>query len=202
MKFYVYIHRRASDGKVFYVGKGHSKRAFAKDRNRFWQNTFEKHGLKVEVLEHFESELEAFKREIELIAKFKADGHPLANLTDGGEGASNPAPQVKAKRSASLKKTLSSPEQKLRLSNQSKLRHSLPGAKELDAARANDLWSQEEFRAKMSAAKMGNRNACGNTNLLGYKFSEASKAKMSAAKLRQQEAYRAWVFGYSVGAAL
>lgn len=37
-KFYVYLHRRASDGVVFYVGKGTGTRAYSKERSKFWSD--------------------------------------------------------------------------------------------------------------------------------------------------------------------
>lgn len=50
-EYYVYLHRRATDNKVFYVGKGKGKRAFDNSsRNDYWQNTVNKHGLTVEII--------------------------------------------------------------------------------------------------------------------------------------------------------
>lgn len=38
VEFYVYLHRRATDGRVFCVGKGHGKRAWRTEgRNPKWQ---------------------------------------------------------------------------------------------------------------------------------------------------------------------
>ena len=37
-KFYVYTHRRASNGVVFYVGKGHGRRAYVKSHRGKWWN--------------------------------------------------------------------------------------------------------------------------------------------------------------------
>ena len=49
--FYVYLHRRKTDGKVFYVGKGHDKRAWTTDgRNQYWFNIVKKHGFYIEIL--------------------------------------------------------------------------------------------------------------------------------------------------------
>lgn len=87
--FYVYIHRRGTDGKVFYVGKGHGNRVTDKSgRNNHWHNVTAKHGMSVEIVESGLQEWYALEREIELIAMFKESGEPLVNQTSGGEGFS------------------------------------------------------------------------------------------------------------------
>lgn len=86
-KFYVYLHRRASDGRVFYVGKGKDKRAWVVcSRNRHWGNVAAKHGYIVEIYRDEMAEIDAHALEIELIAQYGRAN--LCNLTDGGEGAS------------------------------------------------------------------------------------------------------------------
>jgi hypothetical protein len=88
MSFYTYVHKRADDGKVFYVGKGSKKRASsALHRNSHWHSTVAKHGLHVEIAAHWQEEKDAFAHEILLIACFRDMGQPLCNRTDGGEGA-------------------------------------------------------------------------------------------------------------------
>ena len=83
--FYVYLHRRKTDGRVFYVGKGRGKRAFAKcNRNKHWQNTAAKHGFDVQFVETGIPEALAFELERELIALIGRDA--LCNVTDGGDG--------------------------------------------------------------------------------------------------------------------
>lgn len=86
-EFYVYVHRRASDGRVFYVGKGSNNRAYVDvGRTRYWRNIVKKHGLIVEIVESGMQEWWAFEMERELIAYYGRDN--LCNLTDGGDGAS------------------------------------------------------------------------------------------------------------------
>ena len=49
MDFYVYVHKKKSNGEVFYVGKGSGKRAWSSfGRNEIWQRTANKYGLKFE----------------------------------------------------------------------------------------------------------------------------------------------------------
>lgn len=87
--FYTYIHRRADDGKVFYVGKGQRNRSHSiKGRTARWIRTAAKHGLIIEIVATFERESDALDHEKALIAKYRAEGPHLCNLTDGGEGTS------------------------------------------------------------------------------------------------------------------
>lgn len=83
--YYVYVHRRESDNKIFYVGKGKNKRAFEKSyRNPKWSNIANAHGFKVEFVVSHMDELDALQLEQDMIAWFGKEN--LANITDGGEG--------------------------------------------------------------------------------------------------------------------
>jgi len=87
--FYTYIHSRASDKKVFYVGKGKLNRAWSKDgRSVYWKRVTKKHGLRVDICSSWADEQDAFSHERLLIQTFKDIGHPVINSTAGGEGAS------------------------------------------------------------------------------------------------------------------
>lgn len=89
MLYYTYLHRRASDGQPFYVGKGMGSRAWsAQNRNQHWTRTRAKHGVTVEVLAHWPTEAEAFEHEKFLIWCFRDMGCKLVNQTGGGEGSS------------------------------------------------------------------------------------------------------------------
>lgn len=89
--FYVYVHRRATTGEIFYVGKGRGNRAYRKDRGRHWKAIVEKHGRTVEIVANGLQEQEAFELERSIIAKIGRRDlglGPLVNYTDGGDGAS------------------------------------------------------------------------------------------------------------------
>lgn len=59
MEHYTYLHKTSS-GRVFYVGKGKERRAWAKNkRSAYWQRVAKKHGLQVEVVAHWPTEAEA-----------------------------------------------------------------------------------------------------------------------------------------------
>ena len=83
--YYVYVHRKASDGKVFYVGKGTAGRAWQSGykRNEHWNRIVEKHGFTVDLVETGYENWYAQEREIELIAFYGIEN--LCNMTEGGE---------------------------------------------------------------------------------------------------------------------
>lgn len=85
--FYVYVHRRASDNSIFYIGKGKDRRAWDKSsRNPHWKRIASKHGLIVEVIKDGLTECCALTLEKIAISKFGIDN--LANFTFGGGGTS------------------------------------------------------------------------------------------------------------------
>lgn len=82
-RFYVYAHRRKTDGSIFYVGKGQGNRCNVSfGRNPWWHHIAEKHGWEVEILAGNLTNKEAMAREKLEIASRKG----LVNLTTGGEG--------------------------------------------------------------------------------------------------------------------
>lgn len=88
--FYTYIHRRASDGRPFYVGNGSrlDRMSLATGRSVFWTRTKDKHGFRPELVASWPTESQAFEHERFLIDCFRGMGYELCNHTDGGEGAS------------------------------------------------------------------------------------------------------------------
>lgn len=89
MVYYVYIHKKKDTDQIFYVGKGHGRRAWESiGRSYYWNNVVSKHGFVVEFLKEGLSELEAYaleKQAIKEYGRFQKGGF-LVNLTDGGEG--------------------------------------------------------------------------------------------------------------------
>ncbi len=93
-KYYVYAHYRKSDNKVFYVGKGHGrryKRVGKTQRSNLWSKIAKKHGYYHKIWAENLTEQQAFDMEKEWIAlygRINIKTGFLANLTEGGEGAS------------------------------------------------------------------------------------------------------------------
>lgn len=104
VSFYVYLHRRATDGRVFYVGKGKCKRAFDKSkRSTHWKRIVAKHGYTVEFVQRDIQEWYAFELEKDLIAYYGREN--LCNRTDGGDGVSGYKHSKEAKRKISINRT-------------------------------------------------------------------------------------------------
>jgi hypothetical protein len=143
--FYVYAHRKATTGEIFYVGKGYGNRAWSKRRSEYWHNVANKYGLCVEIVASGLQEWYAFELEKELIA---FHGRPnLVNMTDGGEGMYGwtPSEKTKIKHKAALYAVQSKPEfrEKMRLS------HNRPEIKAKVIASLN----RPDVKARMIAAR-------------------------------------------------
>lgn len=172
MEFYVYAHRRKTDGKIFYIGKGCGKRAWKKStRSDWWKRIEAKHGRTVEILWRGENEAEAFAKEAEIVAAIGLEN--LCNLRDGGDGGYRPTQEVRERmRRAKLGRKVS-PEtrEKHRLASLGR-RHS------------------EETKAKLRAANLGKPGRAHSEETkeklrlinTGKKMSPEACAKLSAAK--------------------
>jgi hypothetical protein len=151
-EFCVYAHFKGSTQKdMFYIGKGQAKRVLCEDsRNPHWKNVVNKHGFNVLALHDNLTEEEAFDLEVRFIALYRAMGHKLVNMTDGGEGVSG---LKMPPRSAKHKKLL--------------------GAVNVGKKRRLGHKNSEEHNRKIAAALVG------NTNGVGHVVSEKTRQKMS-----------------------
>lgn len=136
--FYVYEHRRATTGEVFYVGKGLGRRAFStKSRSSYWQNIAAKDGLIVNVVQDGLQEWAAFELEQDLIALHGRSDlglGPLVNMTDGGDGFQDIGPTARQAHRANTMLAMSRPDTKEKhraaVSLSSRLMHSNPEFRE------------------------------------------------------------------------
>lgn len=104
--YYVYLHRKATNGEVFYVGKGSGNRAWSKgNRSKFWKDTANKYGFTVEIYIVNVQEWYAYEVERELIAYYgrrdKGTG-TLVNMTNGGGGKYSEYDDYKRERLSNL----------------------------------------------------------------------------------------------------
>jgi hypothetical protein len=106
--FYVYIHRKATTGEVFYVGKGQGDRAYSyRNRNDWWLNIAMKHGVHVDVVLDGLQEWYALELEKDLIClhgRCDIGTGTLVNMTDGGEGISGLIHSEESKKKMSVSK--------------------------------------------------------------------------------------------------
>lgn len=81
---YVYVHKRATDGTIFYVGQGRKRRAWSTSgRNTHWHRIVAKYGYEIELIITGLRPECALSMERATIA-FYGRGN-LCNLTDGGD---------------------------------------------------------------------------------------------------------------------
>jgi hypothetical protein len=148
--FYTYAHTRNDTNKIFYIGKGKNKQAWRKqDRNQYWQRIVKKYGHTIEILANWDTEQQAFDHEILLISCFKDMGYELVNLTDGGEGMSNPSVETRIKLS------------KARMGSKNPF-FGKTHSDEVKAKMSKDRLGKKlsaETKAKISTAQLGNKHS-------------------------------------------
>lgn len=76
-RYYVYEHLKATDGSVFYVGKGCGRRAWSHNRTAHWKRVVAKHGFTVRMVKENLPESCALTIERMVIAK-----HGIENLVN------------------------------------------------------------------------------------------------------------------------
>lgn len=157
--FYVYLHKRATDGKVFYVGKGSGKRAWKKtQRNDYWKRVEAKHGRIVEIVQQKLTEDDAFELEVKLIKSFGLS--KLCNAMTGGMGGRKASDETRARQSAARmgRKVSDETREKMRLASLNR-RHS------------------EETKRKLSEINKGR---------VGRKHSDETKARLREIMLARE----------------
>jgi len=104
-KHFVYVHMRATDAKVFYVGQGVNSRYKGGYRGELWKNVARKYGVLIGIVSENLTKEKADNLEIGLIREIgRRDlglGY-LVNHTDGGDGGVGMvvSPERRAKQSA------------------------------------------------------------------------------------------------------
>jgi hypothetical protein len=164
--FYVYVHRKATTGSIFYCGKGQGKRAWDKtERNRHWKIVAKKHGVIVEIVQDGLQEWAAFELETSLIALYGRKDlglGDLVNYADGGQGSAGTIQSAETRLKKSLAHTgkKKGEEEKRRISEANKKTKSCPMQKQAARDRVlganNPMWGKkasEETRKKMIASR-------------------------------------------------
>lgn len=102
----VYIHKKETDGTIFYIGVGSLKRAYSKQRSNLWHRFVRKYGYVIEIYKEGLTKEEAFEIEIDLIGKYgRLDlrNGQLVNHTSGGLECIGLSNNVLSKKKKSLK---------------------------------------------------------------------------------------------------
>lgn len=188
--YYVYVHKRHTDGSVFYVGQGCKKRAWSHSgRNRHWHRTVAKYGYAVEIIIEGLSQTCALSMERATISFYGREN--LCNLTDGGDigptGLKH-SEEVRRAQSERMKGNTNTLGKTMSEENRAKLSERMRGrvASEETKAKLRGKTHTPETRAKISAANRGRimspewieRNAAARR---GRKLSEEHKDKLRAA---------------------
>lgn len=182
--FYVYLHKRLTDGSVFYVGKGKNKRAWTKkSRNNHWSNVVKKHGgFDVEIVVDNLTEQESFRVEAEQIAIYGIDN--LTNQTLGGISTTGMvhSEETRKLQSEIAKKRLedrpeiiddlnsrlkvlhdlqrNDPEYKKKMSEKQKeVYNLLSDSEKEERAKVRNAWKQDENKLKASIEKLKATNS-------------------------------------------
>jgi len=200
--FYVYVLFRPWDGSPFYIGKGKDRRwaKHAQRKTGHIASVFKKAarlGLEVPIVKIRDdlSEAEAFEIEVALI---RAIGRkdlglgPLANQTDGGEGASNPPAQVIEKRISKIRGIPRPTEVREAIS--AKLRgHAVSSeTKSKIGAKSREMWDRDRGRL-IRVNKDRNYSPTAETRMavskvhLGRKRSAETCNKLRIAALRREQ---------------
>lgn len=182
-RFYTYLHCKP-DGTPFYVGKGKGNRARelsrSSGRNRWHRGIVEKYGRENILVFVFacDSEQQALHDEKLQIAQLRDMGYELCNLTDGGEGLSNPTSAVREKLTNASRKMWEDPDYRSKVCKaQSVGKIGNKNAVGNSNAKGNTFAHTEAAKRRMSEARKGNKHR------LGDKASEETRAKMRAAQL-------------------
>lgn len=163
--YYVYTHS-LPEQPPFYVGKGqlHRTKKIARPHNKHHTNIVNKYGKDTIIVRSMlcKSETHALELEVKMIAALRAGRAKLVNLTDGGEGMSNPSPETRAKLSAAQRNRTPESRARATASNKGKKRSPefvarMTGVRRSPEAIANMIAAQNtpEMRTRLSAARKG-----------------------------------------------
>ena len=200
-RFYVYEHIRLDTMKPFYVGKGCGYRAYAKrGRNVYWRRVVDKHGYIVKkIAENLDEDL-AFLTEVERIDQLRRIGIELVNMTDGGEGVSGLPEATLIKRGKYISAALNKPDVKEKKTNSLKMAWADPERKAAWSIAIKKSMSTPEYKAKRSiVAKRVNNDPIVKAKIIASrktiwsitekraKLSETMKSVLSTPEARQKK---------------
>lgn len=184
-QFYVYCHRKKTDKKCFYIGKGSGNRYKTKQsRNQYWWNIVNKHDFEFEILINGLTEQKAFELEAEFCKQIGYEN--LCNIREEkGWGGYTQSDETKEKiRKAQIgntynlgKKRTDENKSNMSLSKIGKPKPEGFGEKVSKIKLSQNIKMSDEAKQKMSLAKSG------NTYSLGKPKSDETKQKICKSML-------------------
>lgn len=188
-RFYVYRHRKADTGRVFYVGKGSGRRAWSiHQRNKKWKSIASAHGVIVEILMCGLTEDAALNLERQWISIVGIDN--LATFTLGGGGISGyeHTASTRERMSNSHKGRPMAEDSKIKLSETIRSSTRLIEARRVNFSGHNNPMNKDTNR-KLHSERMKINNPMNNkdtidkmrTSKSGYKASVETRKKQSEA---------------------
>lgn len=122
--FYVYKWYIKETNEVFYIGKGTGNRCNQiACRNEVFKKYYNNYDCEVEIVEYFEDEQEAFKKEAELIKYYHEIGQGKASLDNGGKGGCHFIWTDAMREYQSEYNPMKRPEQRERMSNNNPMKN-------------------------------------------------------------------------------
>jgi len=185
-KFYVYAHRRADNGDVFYIGKGTRRRAWSSSgRNSKWKRIADRFGFHVEILHDNLTQADAFSLEVFEISSAK-EKYELANITNGGSGGTSAgyrhSKEVKEiiSRAQSGRRKSQNHKEKLRiantgkkLSNETREKMSMV-RKEKGTNHLEGIPKTDEHKKKLSDSLLGKKKPQNKSGYVGVYYHSAA----------------------------
>lgn len=161
--FYLYALRCPITGQVRYIGKtknpgtrlaAHISKARGLHTNHHcarWIRALLAKGREplLEVIRRVPAGEDWQQAEIKCIAEYRASGHPLTNLTGGGDGFHDVQPEMLKRRGESRSRTLQDPDEHAKFVERMVLSRANPGTLALKSASARKAWADPEKRRRL-----------------------------------------------------
>lgn len=189
----VYQHRRKDTNEVFYIGIGNeNNRPYSKkNRNKHWRNIVNSVGYEVDVLINGCSWEDACKVEVGMIESYGRSDlklGALVNMTDGGEGNTNPSVEYREKMRLLFTGRVHSEEtkEKIRIASTGRVK----SKEEIEKWKASNIGKvrSEISKEKIRLSSIGRKHS-EETKIkiglssVGRKHSDESKKKISEASI-------------------
>ena len=181
--FYVYQHRKADSGEIFYIGKGMGRRAYDSfHRSKYWKSIVAKHGLIVEFIKENITEPESLELEISIIELFRQKGLKIINMTNGGDGTTGYTHTEEHKKRMS---SILSGENNPRFGRVGTRKGAIATQETVEKLRLSHIGKKhsEEEKKKIRESTKKARQGIKTLGMTGRVHSEETKAKMRAKAL-------------------